>query len=122
MKILSYIVPKSLHKNDFILSLAQQADKKGKLTPGQIAALEDMIGVTLDFYDWDFTIPEDSELQNVRSPFEELMAKLKRDRFRKEKTRNTCIRAVQSIVDGKPNWKFINKALGLDYNHWYRRY
>lgn len=119
MKILTYIIPKELHSNNFIQSLAEQADKKGELSFNQIATLQDMIGVELDFYDWDYM--PDNDYYPV-SDYSIILKKLKADRFRKNKTKNTCVRAAESIVNGKPNWKYINKALGLDFTYGRRYY
>ena len=121
MKILGYIIPKELRENNFIKSLAKQADEKGELTFNQIAALQDIIGVELDFYDWDFELKEDCPGYTNRSIYERLLEKMKRDNFRKTGTRNACVRGLNSFVEGTLKWRYIDKALGLNYSY-NRRY
>jgi hypothetical protein len=116
MKILNYIIPKSLQDNDFIKSLNEQYSEKGDLSQKQTEALENMIGISLEYYHFDFVPTEDTP-----SEYHDLLAKLKRNRFRKEKNRNTCIRALDSIVSGKPRWDLINTATGANF-HYFRRW
>lgn len=115
MKIMSFIIPVDLRSNDFIKSLHKQFEEKGELSKRQVWALADVLEIEEEFYEWDYnpTIEESS--------YEELKAKLKRNRFRKIKNRNKCIRAMHSIINGKPEYRLINDALGLNYQP-YRRF
>lgn len=121
MKILKYIIPKDLQKNNFMLSLKAQFEKSGELSKRQKYALEDMLEIELDFYDWSFELPEDSD-PSLRSDFDELMKKLKLNRFRKIKTRNKCIRAIESIIQNKTDKYLVDDALGRLVRYGYRRY
>lgn len=116
MRILSYIVPKELQGNDFIRSLHRQYKSKGELTKRQTWALRDMLDIDEDFYDWDFVC----KIPGVSGNYDDIMTKLKRNKFRATKGRNKCIRALQSIVDGKVDNHLIAEALGKGFNH--RRY
>ena len=118
MKILSYIIPKQLQKNHFVQSLHKQFEEKGKLSPKQAEALEDILEITLDFYDWKYE-PKNEELQE---DWDNLLAKLTRNRFRSVKNRNKCIRALESIIAEMPRWDLIDEALGKNYNYGYRRW
>ena len=118
MQIMNYIIPKSLQKNNFLLSLKDQYENKGKLSPKQIWALEDILEIELDFFDWNATCP----LEDCQDEFDKLMAKMKRNRFRKIKNRNKCIRAIESILNENVNWALVNDALGLNFNPYYRRW
>jgi len=115
MKIMNYIIPESLQNNDFIKSLSAQHDEKGDLSKKQIEALENMIGISLEYYHYDFVPTE-----NTPSEYHDLLAKLKRNRFKKEKNRNTCIRALNSIVSGNPRWDLINTATGANFQYFRR--
>jgi superfamily I DNA and RNA helicase len=114
MKILNYIIPMSLTKNDFVLSLAKQAEKNGELTLRQEEALRDIIGIEEDYFYWD----EICYVIEYEKEFNELREKLRRNRFRKTKTKNKCIRALISIIENKPRRWLIDEALGI----YYRRY
>ena len=119
MEIMGYIIPSELQNDTFIMSIKRQYDLSQKLTPKQQHALIDTIGVTLDFYEWDFDLKtDDSDLQKS---FEDLMAKVRRNKFRTARGHNKCVRAINSIVDGTPNWGLIDDALGKNYKP-YRRY
>jgi len=117
MKIFDFIIPKDLQTNGFILSLHEQLEKKGKLSFKQIWALEDMLEIEYDFYGWDF-VPENEE---IKEDWDKLIAKLKRNRFRSNKNRNKCIRALESIIDDDPIHWLIDEALGKNYSP-YRRW
>lgn len=117
MKILSYIIPKQLQINTFVQSLHKQYTEKGKLSIRQQDALEDILEIVLDFYDWDFKPNEE-----LQEDWDNLIAKLTRNRFRVNKNRNKCIRALESIIEGEPRWDVINDALGKNYNYGYRRW
>lgn len=111
MRILSYIVPKELQGNEFIRSLHLQYKSKGELTKRQTWALRDMLDIDEDFYNWDFVC------ENTYSEkYAEIMTKLKRNKFRAAKGRNRCIRAIQSIIDGKADNYLIAEALGVGFN------
>lgn len=118
MVILSYIIPKSLQSNDFVKSLHKQFEEKGQLSIRQTEALVDMLEIDLDFFEWDAKCLD----ENYQDDFEKLMAKMKRNRFRKVKTRNKCIRAIESIIEGKPRPSLIADALGENFQYRYRRY
>lgn len=111
MKILSYIIPKELQRNEFIRSLHLQYKSKGELTKRQTWALRDMLDIDEDFYNWDFVC------ENTYSEkYTEIMTKLKRNKFKTAKGRNRCIRAIQSIIDGKADNYLIAEALGVGFN------
>ena len=113
MKILTYIIPKDVQSLGFIQSVAAQFEEKGKISPKQEAALRDIIGIEEDFFHWDY----DPKGKEAEEQYNTLYAKLKRDRFRKTKNRNKCVRALTSIAEGKPRWDLINDALGLNFNY-----
>jgi len=115
MKIANFIIPKSLQSNDFIKSVHKQFQEKGELSKKQVWVLADVLEIEEDFYEWNH-IPTIEE-----QTYEELKAKLIRNRFRKTKNRNKCIRAMYSIIDEKPDYALINDALGLNFHH-YRRW
>jgi len=53
--------------------------------------------------------------------FKKLEAKIKRNRFRKTKTRNQAIRIMNKIIDGSftfDNIEDIRTAVGSNYRHW----
>lgn len=116
MKILSYIIPKALQNNAFMRSLEQQCKTKGELSTRQVWALRDMLDIDEEFFDWDYRCLNELHQEN----YKDLKNKLKRDKFRSVKGKNKCIRAMQSIIDGKPDHYLIREALGLDYQP--RRY
>lgn len=113
MKILNYVIPKSLETFGFVQSLAQQVDEKGQLSLKQEEALRDIIGIEEDFYYWDY----DPKGKECEDQYEVLFQKLRRDKFRKTKNKNKCIRALISIAEGNPRYYLINDALGLNYNY-----
>ena len=108
MQILNFTVPKYLRGDPFIISLHKQFTKSGVLTKKQTVALEDAIGIELDFYGWDAPVPEEN-----RADFEELLAKFRRNGFRDAK--NRCIRAMNSIIDGAPAQSLIDCSLGRNF-------
>ena len=117
MVIHDYIVPKGLQENPFVQSLKRQYDTKGELSNKQLIALEDLLEISLDFYEWDHRPDPDSEF------FEDyflLLDKLKRNRFRKTKNRNKCIRALENIILGKGSCQEIDTALGRNFNPYHR--
>jgi hypothetical protein len=108
MKILSYYIPMALQKNEFLKSLHEQFHNKGgKLSPRQLCALKDVLDIEEDFYSWDYKCIND----RYRNDYELLKSKLIADRFKTVKGRNKCIRAMQSIIDGKPDFYLIEDAL-----------
>lgn len=111
MKILSYVIPKALQSNTFIRSLELQFKKSGELSKRQLWALRDMLDIDEEFFDWDYICLDKLYQEN----YKDLKNKLKRDKFRTIKGKNKCVRAMQSIVDGKPDHYLIREALGLDY-------
>jgi hypothetical protein len=111
MIINGYIIPLEAQKNSFIRSLMRQVERGRELTPKQIDALEDTIGVELEFTRWDYDIRADQMQLNYISIYENLIEKLRENRFRKTRTRNACIRALNSIVDQNVSWHYIEKAL-----------
>lgn len=117
MVILGYIIPKDLQENNFIQSLHKQADKKCKLSQNQMYALKDMLNIDEEFYEFPDKFPMSDDYSHWKYYYEELMKKLKRDRFRNVQTKNSCVRALQSFVDLNPNRKLIKIALGLNYNY-----
>lgn len=72
MEILGYIIPKSLHKNNFINSLRTQAEEKGELSKKQVEALRDMVEIDEDFYHWDAECND----EKLKDDFDELMKKM----------------------------------------------
>lgn len=117
MRILDFIVPEYLRDNTFIISLHKQFTKSGVLTKRQVDALEDALEIELDFYGWDIPVPEE-HLED----FEKLLAKF-RNRFHGTKTKNRCIRAMNSIIDGVPCQSLIDSALGRQFfTRGYSRY
>ena len=126
MKILNYIIPEEFKNEPFIISLHKQFKSKGKLSIKQTYALQDIIGVEVDFYAHDFKEINEKLLDDnpyLQDDFNELRAKLERNRFRATKGRNKCVRALQSIIDEKPNAELINDALGRNYfSNYHRRW
>lgn len=121
MEICTLIIPKKLQTNPFIVSLHKQYTQKGKLTINQLWALEDMLEIRLDFFEWDFKLdPESVDYIEMKENWDQLIAKLNRDRFRKNKNRNKCVRALMSIVEGQPKCGLIDEALGRGFNPYYR--
>lgn len=117
MMIYDYIIPQELQTNSFIVSLNRQFKECGKLTPRQYEALQDMLDIDLDFYtDIKYEINE-----NYINDYTQLINKLKKTNFRKAKTKNNCIRAIQSIIEGKPRFSLIMGIL-VGYNYRRRRY
>lgn len=110
MQILNFTVPKYLRGDPFIINLHKQFTKSGVLTKKQTVALEDAIGIELDFYGWDAAVPEEHRLD-----FEQLLAKFRRNRFRNTKNKNRCIRAMNSIIDGAPAQSLIDYSLGRNF-------
>lgn len=118
MRILDFTVPEYLRGDPFINSLHKQFIKSGVLSKKQVDALEDALEIELDFYGWDIPVPEEH-----REDFEKLLAKFRRNRFRGTKTKNRCIRAMNSIIDGVPRQSLIDGALGRQFFiHGYSRY
>jgi len=125
MKILGYIIPKDLQSVDFVKSLYTQAEKKGELTKGQIDALKDILEIEEEFFHFPDKCPmeetpdykdDDGDFKHLQyQDYYTLLNKLKRNRFKKVKKKNQCVRALQSYVDGKINYKLIEKALNRDY-------
>jgi tRNA U34 5-carboxymethylaminomethyl modifying GTPase MnmE/TrmE len=120
MVILSYIIPKDLQKNSFVQSLHKQFEEKGELSRRQTHALEDILEIELDFFGWSFEPPKEDE--HICQEWDLLLAKMTRNRFRKIKNKNKCIRAMETIINGEPNYGMINDALGRNfqtYRRWY---
>lgn len=109
MKILTYIVPKHLENNDFVKSIHSKYTKDGVLSINQTNAIIDMIGVELDFYDYEFTLPAGHV---DAGDYSMLRDKLKKNRFTTAKGKNRVIRALNSIINNKPNQALIDIALG----------
>ncbi len=108
MKIMDYIIPKGHQNNDFIISLFNQFEKNGKLSEKQISSLRSVIDIEEDFFEYDFKCPD----VNFQNEFNDLKAKLTRNRFKYTITKNRCIKAIQSILYNKPDWNLIDSALG----------
>lgn len=121
MKILNYIIPIHLQNNNFLHSLTAQLDQKGSLSRKQIDALEDILEIRLDFFLWDAVCPSEI-FEEYGNDFNELMEKMKRNRFKSNRSRNRCIRCIESIVDGAPNSNLIEDALGRSFRYGYRRF
>jgi hypothetical protein len=118
VRILDFIVPEYLRDNTFIISLHKQFTKSGTLTKKQVDALEDALEIELDFYGCNIPVPEE-HLED----FEKLLAKFRRNRFHTIKSKNKCIRAMNSIIDGVPDRCLINNSLGRGFfNRGYNRY
>jgi hypothetical protein len=115
MKILSFFIPKILQSNEFIKSLHHQFIKDNKLSVRQTNALKDILDIDEEFYDWDYECNDEHS-----GNYSDLKNKLIRNRFKAVKGRNKCIRAMQSIIDGKPDHYLIQEALGTAFNP--RRY
>lgn len=120
MFILDYIIPKDLQSNNFIQSLHAQFEEKGELSKRQKFALEDMLEIELDFFGWEFK-PDPSN-EDICEEWDILISKLTRNRFRKVKNKNKCIRALESIIYGQPDQRLIDDALGRNFDYRYRRY
>lgn len=118
MQILDFLVPEYLRDNTFIISLHKQFIKHGTLTKKQTDALEDALEIELDFYGWDVPVPEEH-----REDFEKLLAKFRRNGFHTIKSKNRCIRAMNSIIDGAPSQSLIDSSLGRGFfNRGYNLY
>lgn len=108
MKILSYYIPKDLQNNTFLKSLHEQVyNKGGKLSIKQLNALKDALDIDEDFYNWDYKCTND----RYANDYDLLKNKLIANRFKTTKGRNKCIRAMQSIIDNKPDYYLIEDAL-----------
>lgn len=107
MKILTYIVPKHLEDNDFVKSIHSKYTKSGVLTVNQINAIQDVIGIELDFYDYEYIPHEDYTVD-----YSMLRDKLKNNKFTTAKGKNRVVRALNSIIENKPNQNLIDEALG----------
>jgi hypothetical protein len=83
-------------------------NKGGKLSAKQFNALKDALDIEEDFYRWDYECKDTNE---YASDYSDLKAKLIRNKFKSVKGRNKCIRAMQSIIDGTPNYYLIEDAL-----------
>lgn len=119
MMIYDYIIPQELQTNSFIVSLNRKFKECGKLTPRQYEALQDMLDIDLDL---DFYTDIKYEInENYINDYTQLINKLKKTNFRKAKTKNNCIRAIQSIIEGKPRFSLIMGIL-VGYNYRRRRY
>lgn len=116
MKILSFQIPKDL-QGAFIYSLKQQFDKNGSLSRKQTWALKDILEIDEEFFNWDYVCSNERFSYDYNS----MLVKLKKDRFRSVKTKNRCIRAMQSIIDEKPDTYMIDEVLGRIDFRGYRR-
>lgn len=118
MVILNYIIPKALQTNDFVKSLHAQFTEKGELSIKQTEALEGMLDIRLDFFDWNFEPTEED-----KEDWDDMIKKLKRNRFRSSKNYNKCVRALEYIVHGNKNQWLNDEVLGRNYDYYgYRRY
>jgi len=117
MKILDYIIPEEYRKNDFVRNVHRYFLDKGSITDKQENALRWCIGVEEDFFEYDVKVPKDSPQFD---DFILLKEKYQRDRFRYTRTKNECIKAMQSIIYERPDYALINNALGRNYD-WRRR-
>lgn len=109
MEILGYIIPEDLQKSPFIISLHYSYKRNNKLTNRQTSALLDVIGVSIDFYDYEYEPPKNSDYEN---DFYTLRNKLKKNNFRSVKSINNCVRALNSIISNKLNTYLIDISLG----------
>lgn len=107
MVIYDLIIPKELQSNQFVNSLHVQFQRNGELSRKQYFALKDMLEIDEDFYNWDFVPAENyfSDEYNI------LKEKLLKDRFRKVKTKNVVIRAMQAIIDGAATRAMLDEAI-----------
>ncbi len=127
MEIMGYQIPDKKKNNSFLLSLKQQYEKKGRLSLKQHEALEDNLGILIDFYDFE-RMPNFDKIQAARSldvlkaDFIELRKRVFRNNFRSHKSRNQCIRAVISFLKNGPRYDLINKILYPTGYGWGRRY
>ena len=114
MEILGYIIPKDLQKLSFVKSIHEQYQKKGRLSLKQQIAIEGILEIVPDFFDWEY-VPTTTD-EYIIDCWEQLIAKLKRNKFRKAKTKLTCIRALETIISEEPDMAVIADALGLNFN------
>lgn len=100
-----------------MISLFTQFTRDGKLSKKQAWALKDMLEIDEEFYNWDYVCDN----PNLSGDYSDLLAKFKRDRFRSVKTKNKCVRAMESIIQNAPDTYLINDALGRISFRGYRR-
>jgi len=119
MKIEDYVIPSDLQSNSFIRSLKSQSETK-KLSERQLQSLIDILEIPIDFMNNDLPNKElysDDKYEYFLSEYHILNNKLKRNRFRRVKNRNNCIRAIQTILNGNPDIELIDKALNRNYRY-----
>jgi hypothetical protein len=118
MKILSFFIPKELQCNEFIKSLHMQVHNKGGvLSTRQMNALKDILEIDEEFFDWDYRCLD----ERYAGDYNDLKNKLIRNRFRSIKGKNKCVRAMNSIIAGKPDYYAIEDSLGRISYRGYRR-
>lgn len=108
MEILGFTIPNEVSNKPFLDSLIRYYQKHRKLTPRQYNAFLDLIGVELDFFDYEYQEPEES---HYYEDYINLREKLKRNRFIKVSGKNKVVRALNSIIEGKPDINTIDEAL-----------
>jgi len=112
MKILNYYIPKDKQSDRFIMSFKAQIDSGKNLSRRQIEVLEDNLEIELDFFNHHF-VP----LNKYKSIWDQILEKVNKNRFVKIKNKNRCIRALHSIMDGRPDNKNIDIILDRN-NRW----
>lgn len=117
MEILGYIVDDSFKGNAFVMSVHKQVQDGRNLSLKQVEAIENILEIELDFFDFEFTLSEDHKWFDEFSTIRE---KLFKNNFRKVKPKNNCIRAIQSIIDDNPRELLIDQIINPQ-NH-YSRY
>jgi len=110
MQIGTYYIPLKLHENEFVKSLSSQFEKTGRLSQKQLNALEDILEIDVDFFGSDYEIAD--------LDFELLLAKYKRNRFKNIWTRNRCVRAMNSIINGNKNQELVDLALNKNFSRY----
>jgi len=108
MEIMGYMVANQFKVNSFVVSIYNQIQEGKELLLKQKEAIENILEIELDFFDFEFTLPENHEYY-IR--FNELRLKLYKNNFRKVKPKNNCIRAIQSIINDEPRLDLINQVL-----------
>lgn len=117
MEILGYYIPESLENNNFINSLYNKQINQKPFSERQKLALFNMLDIEIEYPNLNLNAEIHIDFQEM---FEKLKNKYLTTNFRKAKTKNNCIFALQSIINDNPDYKIIEKVFG-DYNP-YNRY
>lgn len=112
MHIMNYYIPEDLRDNPFLLCLYRQENDGGEFSYRQIEELQDIIGISLDYWHYDVY-----HVENSQDDFDALLKKLKSNKFKnvngRGAGRNRCIRALNSLVENNPRRSLIYAVIAL---------